>query len=356
MPIVFALFVFALFTAACSGGSDGEADGTEDAGVDVAHDGQMDSPDDADVADDVDAGDSSDDVDAGDGSDDVDAGDGGDDVDAGEDADSAAPKAAGEACTDDDQCGSGHCVDEVCCDVACDGTCEACNVEGQLGTCTAIPDGEDPDDECEDEGASSCGYSGVCDGARACAKYTEGTICRAAEGACDVAEKCPGAGAACPADDFVPSGIVCRPAAGSCDLAETCTGTSAFCPDDQFVPSTTICRVSAGPCDIAEACTGTSASCPANAFEPSTTVCRPYADVCDVAETCTGTSAECPPDGIRGWGRDDPGVCAYSLNHKQCDGKGIGPSHCRETDGTPGSLCANPTNCNSSSCVDGLCE
>lgn len=44
-----------------------------------------------------------------------------------------------------DQCGSGFCVDGVCCDSACGGglatDCQACNLTGSLGSCGAVSDG-----------------------------------------------------------------------------------------------------------------------------------------------------------------------------------------------------------------------
>ncbi len=66
----------------------------------------------------------------------------------------------GDACTSTPQCMSGlQCVDGVCCDSTCTGTCEACNVAGSLGTCSPILTGDDPAGEC---GALSCAtyYSG----------------------------------------------------------------------------------------------------------------------------------------------------------------------------------------------------
>src|SRR5262249_36193554 len=51
-------------------------------------------------------------------------------------------------CTMASQCPTGFCVDGVCCNSACNGTCESCAVPGSLGTCTAVPDGTDPDGEC----------------------------------------------------------------------------------------------------------------------------------------------------------------------------------------------------------------
>ena len=57
-------------------------------------------------------------------------------------------------------CSTGNCVDGVCCDTACNGTCQACNLPGSVGTCTAIPDGTDPGDE--------CGTGNVCNGTGGC--------------------------------------------------------------------------------------------------------------------------------------------------------------------------------------------
>ena len=95
---------------------------------------------------------------------------------------------------------------------------------------------------------------------------------------------------------FEPSGTLCRSSAGICDVAERCTGSSAVCPADAFAPSTAICRTSADLCDAVERCTGSSAACPPDLPEPATHVCRPAVDECDLDESCTGSSAACPPD------------------------------------------------------------
>jgi hypothetical protein len=63
-------------------------------------------------------------------------------------ADGAAGKTNGAACAADHDCASGVCVDGVCCNAKCDGVCETCSLPGALGQCTAIADGEDPDNEC----------------------------------------------------------------------------------------------------------------------------------------------------------------------------------------------------------------
>src|SRR5262249_42893514 len=47
----------------------------------------------------------------------------------------------GVACTSAAQCTSNNCVDGFCCDMACSGSCQACDVAGLQGLCKAIPSG-----------------------------------------------------------------------------------------------------------------------------------------------------------------------------------------------------------------------
>ncbi len=65
----------------------------------------------------------------------------------------------GSVCAGDNQCVNDVCMDGVCCDGACGDTCEACNVAGSIGTCTPIPTGQDPGNEC---GADVCGGASNC--------------------------------------------------------------------------------------------------------------------------------------------------------------------------------------------------
>jgi len=70
------------------------------------------------------------------------------------------PAIGGQPCTSPAQCPTGFCVDGVCCDRACDGACEACDMAGTVGTCVPVPAGRDPDNECP--------VCGVCNGTGAC--------------------------------------------------------------------------------------------------------------------------------------------------------------------------------------------
>jgi MYXO-CTERM domain-containing protein len=69
-------------------------------------------------------------------------------------------KPPGTSCNDGSTCASGYCVDGVCCDTACDGSCEACNLEATPGLCSAIKAGTDPEAE--------CGVGFLCSGKRSC--------------------------------------------------------------------------------------------------------------------------------------------------------------------------------------------
>jgi len=66
----------------------------------------------------------------------------------------------GQSCTTSEDCATGYCVDNVCCNTPCSGLCEACNLTGSEGTCTYIPYGEDPDNECA--GCLTCNGAGGC--------------------------------------------------------------------------------------------------------------------------------------------------------------------------------------------------
>ena len=86
----------------------------------------------------------------------------------------------GAPCTTDGECLSGHCADSVCCDSACIGVCEACGLAGSEGTCSLVPAGADPDNECSAEPVTTCGRTGQCSGSGSCALHAGGTVCGAA--------------------------------------------------------------------------------------------------------------------------------------------------------------------------------
>ncbi len=154
--------------------------------------------------------------------------------------------------------------------------------------CTSDDECNSLDTECAD---------GVCSAGTCVQQFkSAATVCRAASGGCDVAEKCTGSNANCPAD--AKSTAVCRNASGVCDLSESCDGVNNNCPSDAVRPNTYECRASAGTCDLAENCDGSTKNCPTDVFRPNTYECRASAGVCDIADKCTGSSATCPTDAV----------------------------------------------------------
>jgi LmbE family N-acetylglucosaminyl deacetylase len=109
--------------------------------------------------------------------------------------------AQGTSCHLHGECASGHCTDSYCCDGACDGQCQACDLPGHLGVCSpteGIPHGIRL--ACSGTG-TICG--GACDGSNAatCRYPDSATPCRTAscsEGVATTTASCDGDGA-CPA-------------------------------------------------------------------------------------------------------------------------------------------------------------
>jgi FG-GAP repeat len=97
--------------------------------------------------------------------------------------------ASSSPCSDNLDCHTGFCVENVCCDTACEGACVSCLAEskqgGATGKCGPIEAGARPkkDDGCAVNPTEFCGLTGVCDGAGSCAVRPKGTSC--GMGTCD---------------------------------------------------------------------------------------------------------------------------------------------------------------------------
>ena len=123
----------------------------------------------------------------------------------------------GENCSNDVSCSSGFCVDGTCCGTSCSGLCHACDLPGSRGSCVAIPDGGDPDEEC---GTVSCSayYAGFVGGS--CYRRA------AVDTACSGAGSCQSAEEVCP---MAPAGDVALTCHATCQVPVpgTCVGTNA---------------------------------------------------------------------------------------------------------------------------------
>jgi hypothetical protein len=142
----------------------------------------------------------------------------------------ASKKNQGAACSVPIECQSGQCIDGFCCNAACGGTCVACNLAGMEGSCSNIPVGQDP--------ANECAGTSVCNGQAAC-KKPNGETCNGG-GDC-VSQQCA---------DGVCCGTSCGGLCKACDLAGTegtCTDVPAGTDPDNECSGTSVCN-GAGSC------------------------------------------------------------------------------------------------------------
>jgi hypothetical protein len=251
------------------------------------------------------------------------------------------PKLAnGKDCKAGGQCMSGSCVDDVCCSTPTCGNCQACNVNGQ-GTCAAMAAGSvDPDGSCVDQGPTTCGTNGKCNGSSGCQKYVDGTSCSQAtcQDAATLKQGGTCSGGTCTSTTKACAPFVCS--AGAC--ANTCNA-DGDCADGTY------CSGPGGMC-LAKKANG--AAC--NAAAPNQCAFGHCVDgvCCDTA--CTGSCVSCALPSFVGTCKDvkagdpDPrGVCqdkgaASCGNNGKCDGNGGCQSY------------APATQCSPESCVDGM--
>jgi hypothetical protein len=205
-------------------------------------------------------------------------------------------KGSGQTCISGSECLSGTCAQSVCCVTACTGTCQSCALPTALGTCVNVPQGSaDPQGHCHDQGSTSCGTDGFCDGAGACREYGAGAAC--APSSCPaktstlaVKQTCDGQGT-CQAA----ATVNCAPYV--CDGASACKAT---CTSDTDCVAPATCNLATNLCrtqlQIGQAC-GSSNDCLPGASCTDGVCCNestcPSCQACNVANSL-GTCATIP--------------------------------------------------------------
>ncbi len=320
----------------------------------------------------------------------------------------------GDPCTATNECLSDICADGVCCNSACTGQCEACDVAGLAGTCSPVlgaPHGTRP--ACPGDG-SAC--DGTCNGILTSACFLPGntTQCRAPsctggtatlEAFCDGAGSCPVlqtqdcspstcgptqcvgnclTDAQCTAGNFCSAGV-CAPTfpdGDPCASDNQCTST--FCTDGvccnadcsgqceacaEAGTEGQCLAVAGAPRGARAACAGDGSACdgvcdgtaPDSCTFPGAGVeCRAGSctnDIATLAAFCDGAGT-CPATQQQNCA---PGMCAGAI----CDGGCVLNTDCQVSEycsagvcvpleplGTP---CSSADQCASGACVDGVC-
>ena len=253
------------------------------------------------------------------------------DVDCGGGGGCATPCSMGKVCKADTDCGSGHCVDGVCCTSTCAGACMACNLAGSLGTCTNVAAGaSDP---------VTCVAPSTCDGAGTCKKVNGA--------ACVTSAQCVSGNCA--------DGFCCNSAcAGTCMSCKV-TGSNGTCtsvPSGQTDSFAAVTCVAPNACNGAGGCKKTNGQTCALGTDCVSGSC---ADGVCCTTTCTtacmacnlgGTSGTCS-NIVAGMPDTNPANACSGLN--LCDGAGA----CKLAPGQP---CMLPTDCASNVCAALVCQ
>lgn len=219
--------------------------------------------------------------------------------------------APAKTCTVAIDCASGFCVDGVCCDSACDGNCEACDVTGSVGTCTAVsgaPHGGRP--ACDSGGSDVC-RAQSCDGKerKTCSYAPTSVACGAATcvaGTATATAMCDGLGACstpvtqschpyvcdgdkcrttCTAQSDCATGYVCR--TGKCvPEGATCSddGLSSIAKDATVVPCAPYRCAEDGSCR--GECATSDHCAPGAVCDPGTKTCTPAPPATDGSGGC----------------------------------------------------------------------
>jgi len=237
----------------------------------------------------------------------------------------ARPLPANATCTVAAQCASGFCVDGVCCDAACDGSCETCALTGKVGTCSPITDASD----------DTCGGDLTCDGSGRCRKLLGK--------ACTASNEC--------ASGSCVDGVCCGSAA--CGDCQSCAmpGSEGSCaPVPRFTDDANSGCVDGRTCDGLGTCrskngTGCRGDAECTSLHCADGVC--CNEACDgICYSCnqTGSAGTCKPlDGAEDATRDatcgDAWICSAPA--------GATPG-CKLRDGQP---CFSHADCLNGSCL-----
>lgn len=291
------------------------------------------------------------------------------------------------ACTTDAQCSSGMCRDNVCCNAACGGLCEACSValkgQGVDGLCEPIGDGLDPQAECATGGQSTCQGDFVCNGAGLCRSGMRGQVCNPAESCdgenfqynpdrCDEKGVCQDKGTS-PCYPYFCSGTVCKTSCltdddcqaplecinGSCGTGKAIgavCATDSECSLGHCVDNfccDTACNAPCSACSHDKKGTGENGICGAAADGTPDSDC-PTAGLCEADGKCNG-AGDCRTNAPAGTSCGTS-VCIGPLttSGQVCDGSGTcgvssgtscGQYKCSQTTGKCLAECASDDDC-----------
>ncbi len=246
-----------------------------------------------------------------------------------------AQKANGVACGGGGECVSGRCVDGVCCNLPCDGKCEACDVAGSAGTCSAVIMGQPHGTRGDCTGTAPCMGSCTTSSRTACTYPGSSVSCRAQSctgSTKTLAAGCDAAGS-CPVPQTINCGTTCsgNDCLGACGSDATCATATPYCNNGVCLATKPIARACAA-----------SAECTSNQCADG--VC------CNVA--CAGKCEACDVSG-------NVGSCQTVISGQPhgtrgaCAGSGVCKGTCDGASNTACGFAGAATICSAQSCPSG---
>ena len=263
--------------------------------------------------------------------------------------------ADGDPCSRAVECVSAYCIDNVCCNEPCTELCRACNLPTRRGLCSFHNQGEDPENDCEDQGNATCGQNGKCDGAGACAYYAVDSICE--NPSCDPIRNEQTAERLCTARMQCADKVItpCSPYRCGTTACKTACTNHQDCMHGYICLNPPLCEAGAGqPCNTAENCGShecwDNVCCDRKCDGP----CR----ICDAAGICRDHPVNNDPeDGCGSYQCNGTGACFTACTSQEncktsthyCDGQ-----HCQRKKPN-GNVCEYAQECLSGFCTDGIC-
>jgi len=260
------------------------------------------------------------------------------DVDCGGDVNACTTRCAqGKDCSLASDCTSVLCVDTVCCDTACGDSCDACNLTGNIGTCTPRSDG--------DAGVPACAGGYLCDGTNATCPNTCST-----DGDCASGYYCNGTNCA-----------LTKALGVGCGGGNECTSTfcqDGVCCDTACTQGCKACVAAKTPspdgtCDDIDAGTDPDAECTPGACNGAGVCKGEQGDPCAINSDCLNNI--CSPDGVC-CNNACGGTCESCLAVNTSSPTGTCDFITAGID--PDNECGNAANCEGDNCSgsSGACE
>jgi hypothetical protein len=258
------------------------------------------------------------------------------------DATGACKSKQGQTCKASSDCVNNlPCADGYCCDKACKGTCEACDVGTSAGTCTTLAANATPHTGHPACVSTDATCVGRCDGTSAACAYPSSTsVCAAAV--------CSGDSSVKPASVCNGAGACTNPAVTPCGAGKYCSGSSCVSQNANGGSCQSSNQCTSGNCSNGLCCSSSQTGCGSSCvfLSSSNANCGSCGRSCAAGSSCSGGSCYLIDGQSCNAGNQClSGVCSTFYLDADGDGYGISTSIARCGTTPPSGYAVNPGDC-----------